>query len=608
MKTLIIGGGKGCRSLIGLLNDPIMKEVDLDIIGVMDINDQALGMLYAREIGLKTFTSMKEALSLPELEMIIEMTGQDEILQELYKTIRPGIKIIDHNFTHIFWDIINARIEQNWQLQELEKLENEIEKERTFLQQIFDSNEDLMVVLDKDKNIQRANKKFYQFAEITEEEAIGKSCKDVLRNKDINCDDIEFDKTFDEIFRTGNPHTLLWKTLAPNETHWEVNRTAIRNNKGEVESILATWHKITERIMLRREIESAEMRFKSFINSAKDWISIKDLTGRYVIANPVTAEAFGLQPEDFIGKKPIEILPMKLAQTITIHDRQVIETKKYQTFDEVIPVHGVDHHFQTVRFPLTDYKGEIIGVCTIARDVSNEVRLQEQLIQSEKLAALGKLAAGVAHEINNPLTGILAYAEDIANEFEENSEHRSDVQVIIRETLRCRDIVRNLLDFSRQDVPKFQVSEVNTTVENALNLVKKLPQFKDIIIVTCLKESIPNIFTDPQQLTQVILNFMLNAADAMKFKGSITISTDYDFKNDKCIISVEDTGPGIPENLIDKIFEPFFSTKGTSGLGLAVSWGIVERHRGNIEVDMGDNGGAIFRINIPSHKGFKNYK
>lgn len=606
MKTIIIGGGKGCRSLIGLLNDPIMKEVNLDIIGVMDINSDALGMIYAREIGLQTFTNMKDALSLKEIEMIIEMTGQDQILQELYKTIRPGIKIIDHNFTHIFWEIVNARIEQNWQMQELAKLEEDIAKEKNFLQQIFDSNEDLMVVIDKRKRVQIANKKFCLFTGIPEDEIIGKEYHDILKNKEIDFNDEEFISSLEQIFSNGNAHTILRKTPPPNETHWEINKVAIKNNQGEVESVLITWHKITERIMLRREIESAETRFKSFINSAKDWISIKDLNGRYVIANPVTAEAFGLKPEDFIGKKPHEILPKKLAQTVTIHDNQVITSKKYQTFDEIIPVHGEDHHFQTVRFPLTDYKGEIIGVCTIARDVSNEVRLKEQLIQSEKLAALGKLAAGVAHEINNPLTGILAYAEDLINEFPENSEQRNDIQVIIRETLRCRDIVRNLLDFSRQDIPKFQVSEVNQIVENSMNLVKKLPQFKDIIIITSLKASLPRIFTDPQQLTQVILNFMLNAADAMKFKGTITLSTDFDKSNNKCIISVEDTGPGIPENLIDKIFEPFFSTKGTSGLGLAVSWGIIERHGGNIEVDTAESGGAIFRIIIPVYKKNKN--
>jgi PAS domain S-box-containing protein len=490
-------------------------------------------------------------------------------------------------------------VEQNWQLEELEKLEREIAKERAFLQQVFDSNSDLMVVLDKDKKIQSANAGFYKFANISPVEAIGKKCFDIMKGTTLDCNEIENDESFNELFRTGKTQTFIRKTFVPTETHWEITRTAIFNKNGVVENVLSTWHRITDRIILQREVESAEMKFKSFINSAKDWISIKDLTGRYVIANPVTASAFDLKPEDFIGKKPDEILPKKLSETIKQHDDLVINSKTYQTYDEIIPIHGVDHHFQTVRFPLNDYRGDIIGVCTIARDITKEIKLQDQLVQSEKLAALGKLAAGVAHEINNPLTGILAYAEDLADEFPKDSNQLEDLNVIIRETLRCRDIVRNLLDFSRQDTPKFQITETNSIIEQSLNLVKKLPQFKDIEILPMLSEKLPKIQSDPQQLVQVILNFMLNAADAMKYKGRITLKSEHSKKTNQCIISVEDTGPGIPENLIDKIFEPFFSTKGTSGLGLAVSWGIIERHHGTIEVDISETGSAIFKIILP---------
>ena len=113
---------------------------------------------------------------------------------------------------------------------------------------------------------------------------------------------------------------------------------------------------------------------------------------------------------------------------------------------------------------------------------------------------------------------------------------------------------------------------------------------------------IPLVQADPRQLQQVILNLMLNAMDAMKNRGTIILTTEHDRRHDKCVISVEDTGPGIPENLIDKVFEPFFSSKGTSGLGLAVSWGIVERHRGVIEVDTAVRGGAIFRITLPAYE------
>jgi len=256
-----------------------------------------------------------------------------------------------------------------------------------------------------------------------------------------------------------------------------------------------------------------------------------------------------------------------------------------------------------VRFPLKDYKGSTIGVCTIMRNVTSEKNLSDQLIQAEKLAAIGKLAAGVAHEINNPLTGILAFAEDMVDDLPEDDSHQSDLRVIIRETLRCRDIVRNLLDFARQENPKLEKLDPDMVVEQALSLVVKLPQFRNITIQTNLYDSAPSILGDPHQLQQVILNFMLNSAEAMEEKGVIILSTSYNRRYDKYIISVEDNGPGIPENLIDKIFEPFFSTKGTNGLGLAVSWGIIERHHGIIEVDKTKGGGALFKIILPVYYG-----
>ena len=125
---------------------------------------------------------------------------------------------------------------------------------------------------------------------------------------------------------------------------------------------------------------------------------------------------------------------------IHAHDREVIRCDCYQTYNEIIPIDDRDHHFQTARFPLKDYKGSTIGICTIMRDVTSEAELEDQLVQAAKLAAVGKLAAGVAHEINNPLTGVLAYAEDILDDLPDEDLYREDLKVIIRETLRCRDI------------------------------------------------------------------------------------------------------------------------------------------------------------------------
>jgi len=234
------------------------------------------------------------------------------------------------------------------------------------------------------------------------------------------------------------------------------------------------------------------------------------------------------------------------------------------------------------------------------RNVTSETQLRQQLEQAGKLAAIGKLAAGVAHEINNPLTGVLAYAEDLIEETPEHSPQWDDLHVIVRETLRCRAIVRNLLDFSRQEDPKFECIDPNEIVKQTLSLVIKLPEFRNVSITSHLCEVVPFIKGDPQQIQQVLLNFVLNAAEAMAGKGQIGLITEYDERKGECVIIVEDSGPGIPDNLKDEIFEPFFSTKGTSGLGLAVSWGIVKRHHGTIEVESSVTGGASFAIIFPA--------
>ncbi|MBI5325038.1 MAG: PAS domain-containing protein [Ignavibacteriae bacterium] len=599
MKAVIIGGGKGCRSLLELTRGKSLKEFKIDVVGVVDINTNAPGAAYARELGLRTFKNFSDLLSELEFELIIELTGDENVLHELYKELKSGIKIIDHEVARIFWDVLSAQENQQWQYNKLEKLEKTLEGEKYFLQSIFNSSSDLSIVMDVEKNILRANNKFIEFTGKTHSEIIGKKCFDALKGTKLDCGNYEYCEMFYTAVFSGTTQTSIRRTPPPNESHWEVTRTPIKNWEGEIDAILATWHRITDKVMLMREIESAETKFNSFINSAQDWISIKDKNGNYVIVNKAIAGTFGFKPEEFIGKKASDMLPPKMASTITKHDAEVLENKIAKHYDEIIPIEGKDHHFHTIRFPLFDYNGELNGVCTIARDTSKEVLLQEQLVQSEKLAALGKLAAGVAHEINNPLTGIMAYTEDLIEEISSEDPHNEDLKIILRETLRCRDIVRNLLDFARQDNPKFEIVEPNKIIEGTLNLLVKLPQFKDIIIQQNLDRDIPLIQSDPNQIQQVILNLLLNSADAMKYKGKIIIKSEYDLKNDKCTFSVEDSGPGIPENLIDKIFEPFFSTKGTNGLGLAVSWGIIERHHGTIEVDTAESGGAVFKVVIP---------
>lgn len=603
MKAVIIGGGKGCYAILKLIKEQQIKELNIEVVAVVDKNEHAEGITFARELGLPTFSNYSEALGLPEIEMVIELTGDDAFLQTLKNELSPSIKLIEHSVAHIFWDLMYAYEELDKKMKDLKTLEKKIESDNVFLQSIFDSLQVLSIVLTPDQTITRANKAFCDFVGLTEKEIIGHKCFELLEIADINCDKKDLQEIIDYVIETKSPHFIIHTTPPPNEGHWEVTRSPIFDVNGNVKYILSNWHRITELVNLQREVESLEQKFRSFINNAQDWISLKNLEGRYIIVNPVTANAFGLTPEDFVGKLPEEILPPRLAQTVRMHDAEVKRTGKAIMYNETINIRGEDHYFRMLRFPLTDYKGAIIGTCTIGRDATNEVQLMEKLIQSEKLAALGKLAAGVAHEINNPLTGILSYAEGVADDLEPENPLQEDIQIIIRETLRCRDIVRNLLDFAKQYTPKLEVINPNEIIFQSLELIHRLPQFKDIEIIVQTEEKIPKVNVDSKQIQQVLLNLIINAADAMKYKGKITIGSEYFRQQKKCIISVEDTGPGIPENLMDKIFEPFFSTKSTSGLGLAVSWGIVERHHGSIEVDTAKSGGAIFKIILPAFFG-----
>lgn len=600
MRTVIIGGGKGCQAILDLARGNYLKELYLDIECVMDIDPDAPGMTYAGELGLRTTTDMSEAFSTPGIEIVIELTGQEKVLNEIQSRIPPGARLIDHTFAHIFWDLVNAQENQKNQLRELTELEKKIESERRHIQSLFDSIPELVVVLDKEKKVLRTNARFTDFTGLSAKEAVGRKCFEVFGDTGLAVDCKESGCPFDRVFDSGESATIVHRSPPPKETYWEVTQTPIPNNDGEIEEVIETWHRITEKVMLRREVEHAEQRLQKFVNSAHDLISMKDLNGRYTFVNNSTLEAFQKERENFIGKRAEDVLPKGSAMIVNHHDQEVMRSKAHRTYEEVFQIDGRDRHFHTVRFPLLDFNGEPIGVCTISRDFTVRKELQDQIVQSAKLAAVGKLAAGVAHEINNPLTGILAYAEDIIDELAEENPHRDDLKVIIRETLRCRDIVRNLLDFAKQDAPKLEEVDPNWVVNQVLTLVHKLPRFKDIKIIKKTEQEIPAIHADPQQLQQVVLNLMLNAVDAMKGKGTLNVTTEYDMRQDKCLISVEDTGPGIPENLIDKVFEPFFSTKGTSGLGLALSWGIVERHRGVMEVDTAETGGAIFRIVIPA--------
>ena len=227
----------------------------------------------------------------------------------------------------------------------------------------------------------------------------------------------------------------------------------------------------------------------------------------------------------------------------------------------------------------------------------------KQILQSNKLASLGRLAAGVAHEINNPLTGILTYSSFILNHLNNNQETKEDIEVIVRETRRCADIVKRLLEFARQAPPYKTMVDINDVIEGAVSIINNQLSIRDITVQKKLNRNLAKIKADANQLHQVLINLLLNASDAIeKEGGKISITTQFVNKSDDFIeIRVSDTGCGIPQKNLSKIFDPFYTTKGTkgTGLGLAVVWGIIEQHNGTIKVESEIGKGTVFTIHLP---------
>jgi signal transduction histidine kinase len=236
-----------------------------------------------------------------------------------------------------------------------------------------------------------------------------------------------------------------------------------------------------------------------------------------------------------------------------------------------------------------------------ARLIENQKARYDQLaIHTEKMSALGRMAAGIAHEINNPLAGILLFSSNLSKKVPEKGPMKEGLDIIIRETVRCKTIIQELLEFSRDREPQKEMVNPNTILEKALKMLENEFRLHHVQIKKQLSDDLQETMLDENQIEQIFVNLLLNAVQAIEEKGVITVTSRMDENRKKALIEVADTGSGIPSENIAKIFEPFFSTKpkGT-GLGLAVSYAIVKNHEGDINAFSKPGEGTRFVLEFP---------
>ncbi|MFP3868393.1 MAG: PAS domain S-box protein [Desulfobacteraceae bacterium] len=370
---------------------------------------------------------------------------------------------------------------------------------------------------------------------------------------------------------------------------------------------------LSDSIRIKRELHQANKFLHDIIHCSVDGIVVLDNKGVPLIFNEGAERILGYQAAEVVGHPEVlhQFYPKKLASEMMRRMR----SDDYGPPDKLpstrLTFRAKDGEEVPVNFSaaIIRERGREVGSVGIFSDLRESLRLrqelqeaQSQLMQAEKIASLGRLAAGVAHEINNPLAGILIYAELLFREMAAQNPDRANVEEIITQTLRCQKIVTRLLEFSRQSLGERTLFDPNSVISRCVDLVKHQALFHDIEIVQQLDPELPQIIGDPGQLHQVFTNLLLNAADAMSGLGQITITSQVTSAQDGVVLTFSDTGTGIPVHIRDKIFDPFFTTKppgkGT-GLGLAVVYGVIQRHGGSIEVDSEPGGGASFIMKLP---------
>lgn len=360
---------------------------------------------------------------------------------------------------------------------------------------------------------------------------------------------------------------------------------------------------IAERARVQQALENSEARLQQILNNTTAVVFVKDTEGRFLFVNRQFERLFHCRQAEVAGRTDREILPEEIAQAVRANDLLVLRRNAPIEFEETVPLDDGLHSYISIKFPLHDANGVAYAVCGISTDITERKRSDEALHQREKLAALGSLLASVAHELNNPLSVVVARA--VLLEEQGHPAAKAAALKIRTAAERCARIVRTFLAMARQEPPERGPVAINDVVSAALDITGYAVRTSGIEVALDLATGIPPVLADADQLHQVLLNLIINAQQSLQDlppPRRMRVTSRFDSVTAQVRVAVADNGAGIPAHLRSRVFEPYFTTKPTgigTGVGLAVSLGIVEAHGGTLTVDCPVEGGAVFTIALP---------
>ncbi|MBW2646013.1 MAG: PAS domain-containing protein [Deltaproteobacteria bacterium] len=385
-----------------------------------------------------------------------------------------------------------------------------------------------------------------------------------------------------------------------------------------VVSFEGRWSKTLEREVMEKtedlkksmdDLKKSEDKYKTLVESAEDLIFSVDEKGKFLSMNRCTVNFFRGRPDDLIGKTMCDLFSQKSAELQMGFIRQVFDTGRNINVKYPVEVGTREYWFTSNFVALKDATGKVFAALGISRDITERKKLEEeQMYNTEKLASLGKLAAGVAHELNNPVAVIIGFSDLLLEKMEPGSKNHEILETIERQALNCKRIVESILGYARYPEAIEYSTDVNVNVEKVISVVENVLVTKKINLEKSLAEDLPKVRGDSGHLQQVVMNFITNAFGAMEGGGVLTVSTKRNLPGNRVEILFKDTGHGIKREFRERIFDAFFTTKKVgegTGLGLSVSYGIVSKYGGDItfetvaeEEDM-ERKGTTFIVSLP---------
>jgi PAS domain S-box-containing protein len=480
---------------------------------------------------------------------------------------------------------------------------------------VFDSLTLPALILAPDKTILTVNRSFVQKHGATKEQVSGKKCYDFFYHSENPCSANECPLAEVLANRKGK-RVLRHLETKIGEERWEDRvLSPILDDEGEVRYIIENMRDVTQVKILEKELDEVRGLLEKVVQSSTSGIIAADLKGNILLMNPTAEELTGYTLKE--AQKSItvrDLHPPGQAQEIM----KKLRDPKLGGKGRLPPIHLNFINARGEEIPvemsaaIIYEDGHEVGTMGVLNDIREKL-VQEQLMrkmlakvaQAEKMASLGQLAAGVAHEINNPLTGILLYASLLCENLAEDNPAKEDICCIIEDAQRCKDIVKGLLTYSRQTNPNAEILTLNDLVSGSLSLIRDQRLFMQVSVVKQLSDEEMPICGDRNLLSQVIINLVMNAIDAMERVGTLTLRTYRNHNDHRACLEVSDTGCGIPKENLPKIFDPFFTSKepgkGT-GLGLSTVYGIVESSGGAVRVKETSKKGTTFIVELPIHE------